>query len=134
MTNRERDYAALGIEYAEGIERADRVTVPSTGREVRRTKRGTWEAQPWNDNYWQEFNSLLDALRFATKPQPFAVTLARLRESAGLTLQDLGDAAGLSRQRVHQLETGAVKPTWAVVQALATALDVSTEVFRDPES
>jgi transcriptional regulator with XRE-family HTH domain len=63
----------------------------------------------------------------------FAVTLARLRESAGLTLQDLGDAAGLSRQRVHQLETGAVKPTWRVVQALATALDVSTEVFRDEE-
>jgi DNA-binding XRE family transcriptional regulator len=64
----------------------------------------------------------------------FGATLARLRESAGLTLQDLGEAAGLSRQRVHQLETWAVKPTWAVVQALATALDVSTEVFRDPES
>jgi DNA-binding XRE family transcriptional regulator len=64
----------------------------------------------------------------------FSSTLARLRESAGLTLQDLGDSAGLSRQRVHQFETGAVKPTWAVVQALATALDVSTEVFRDPES
>lgn len=63
----------------------------------------------------------------------FASTLARLREAAGLTLQDLGDAAGLSRQRVHQLETGDVKPTWAVVQALAVALGVSTEVFRDPE-
>ena len=63
----------------------------------------------------------------------FASTLARLRESAGLTLADLGDAAGLSRQAVHKLEAGEARPTWDTVQALATALGVSTEVFRDPE-
>jgi hypothetical protein len=68
MTNREREYAALGFEYAEGIELADRVNVPSTGREVRKTAKGTWEAQPWNDNYWKEFDDLLEALKFATRP------------------------------------------------------------------
>jgi DNA-binding XRE family transcriptional regulator len=131
MTERERQYAAIGFDYAEGIERADRVTVPTTGREVRKTKRGTWEAQPWNDNYWKEFADLLDALRFATKPSPFALALARLREEAGLSLADLGESAGLSRQRVHQLEAGTHRPSWAEVQALAAALDAPFEVFRD---
>lgn len=65
-------------------------------------------------------------------PAGFAPRLAALRESAGLSLADLGDAAGLSRQRVHQLEAGTHRPSWAEVQALAAALDVSTEVFRDP--
>jgi len=69
MTDRERQFAALGFEYAEGIDRAERVTVPSTGREVRKRKDGKWEAQPWNDNYWQSFGDLLDALRFATRPK-----------------------------------------------------------------
>lgn len=63
----------------------------------------------------------------------FAPTLARLRESAGLTLADLGDAAGLSRQRIHQLEAGTHRPSWAEVQAVATALGVSTDTFRDSE-
>lgn len=68
MTNRERDFAALGFEYAEGIDQAKVVIVPSTGREIRKTARGTWEAQPWNDNYWKEFDDLLKAARFATRP------------------------------------------------------------------
>lgn len=83
------------------------------------------------------FNALrlLGVLREAKADAPpggFPVTLARLRESATLTLADLGDAAGLSRQRVHQLEAGTHRPGWHEVQALADALDVSTEVFRDP--
>lgn len=67
------------------------------------------------------------------KQRSFAAIIKSLRESAALTLADLGDAAGLSRQRVHQLEAGTHRPSWAEVQALATALGVSTEVFRDPE-
>jgi hypothetical protein len=67
MTDRERAFAALGLEYAEGIDQAVRVTVPSTGREIRRVDRG-WEAQPWNDNYYRIFADLLDAIRFATPP------------------------------------------------------------------
>lgn len=62
----------------------------------------------------------------------FAAKLAALREAAGHTLADLGDAAGLSRQRVHQLEAGTHRPRWDEVQALATALGVSTDTFRDP--
>jgi hypothetical protein len=68
MTNRERDFANLGFEYAEGIDLAKVIIVPSTGREIRKTERGTWESQPWNDNYWTEFTDLLDAVRFATRP------------------------------------------------------------------
>lgn len=66
MTNREREFAAIGFEYAEGIDSATVVIVPTTGREIRKTPRGTWEAQPHNDNYWREFTDLLDAAKFAT--------------------------------------------------------------------
>lgn len=69
MTDREREFASLGLEYAEGIDRARRVTIPSTGREARKTDRGTWEVQPWNDNYWLEFDDLLDAVKAATPPK-----------------------------------------------------------------
>ena len=68
MTNRERQFTDLGFHYAEGIDNASVVTVPSTGREVRKNKRGKWEAQPHNDNYWKEFDDLLDALKFASRP------------------------------------------------------------------
>ena len=67
MTERERQFALLGFEYAEGIDAASVVIVPATGREIRRTANG-WEAQPWNDNYWRTFDDLLDAARFATPP------------------------------------------------------------------
>ena len=67
MTNREREFAALGMEYAEGIESAKAVHLPS-GRMVNRVARG-WESQPWNDNYWRTFCDLLDAIRFATRPE-----------------------------------------------------------------
>lgn len=70
MTERERELASLGIEYAEGIEYASAVTIPSTGREARRTERGTWESQPWNDNYWLEFDDIVDAIRHGTPPKP----------------------------------------------------------------
>ena len=74
MTNRERELATLGFEYAEGIESAKVVIVPSTGREIRKTARGTWECQPWNDNYWSEFTDFIEAARFASRPRdPIAV-------------------------------------------------------------
>jgi hypothetical protein len=63
MTNREREYAALGIEYAEGIEEARVVVIPQTGREVRKVDDDTWEVQPYEDNYWLQFDNLLDAIR-----------------------------------------------------------------------
>ena len=63
MTNREREFAKCELEYAEGIEQAATIRLPS-GREVRKV-RGKWEAQPHNDNYWKSFDDLLDAVKFA---------------------------------------------------------------------
>jgi len=58
MTAREREFAALGIENAEGIEQAAIVILPS-GRQVFRIADGRgrpcWEVQPWDDNYWLQF-------------------------------------------------------------------------------
>lgn len=70
MTERERQFCELGWEYCEGIDLAAVVIVPATGREIRKTARGTWECQPWNDNYWEEFEDLLEAARFASPPRP----------------------------------------------------------------
>ena len=69
MTNRERELASLGFEYAEGIERAfGPLVLPGSGREVRRTAYG-WEVQPWDDNYWVEFADVLDAIRAGTRAE-----------------------------------------------------------------
>ncbi len=46
MTNRERQFAALGFHYAEEIEQASMVIVPTTNRLIVKTPDG-WEAQPW---------------------------------------------------------------------------------------
>jgi hypothetical protein len=64
MTDRERQFAEAGIEYAEGIESAQVINLPS-GREIRKVK-GKWETQPANDNYWKVFDDLLDAVKFAS--------------------------------------------------------------------
>ena len=61
----------------------------------------------------------------------FAARLRRLRQEAGLTLQALADQAGMHRESVAQLERRRRKPTWASVLALADALGVSLEAFRD---
>ena len=63
MTDRERQYADLGYEYAEGIERASVVNLPS-GREVRKVGDNKWEVQPHNDNYWKSFDDLIEAIKF----------------------------------------------------------------------
>ena len=62
MTDREKQYADLGYEYAEGIERAKVVSLPS-GREVRRIGDSLWEVQPHNDNYWLKFDDLIKAIK-----------------------------------------------------------------------
>jgi DNA-binding XRE family transcriptional regulator len=64
-------------------------------------------------------------------PAPFPVRLRELRATAGLTVQELAESAGLTRQAVHNYESGARHPTWDAVQKLAAALGVSTDVFRD---
>lgn len=76
--------------------------------------------------------SMPDVDPLADVAADFGSLLKGYRESAAMTLADLGDAAGLSRQRVHQLEAGTHRPRWDEVQALADALGVSTDTFRDP--
>jgi DNA-binding XRE family transcriptional regulator len=49
---------------------------------------------------------------------PMAQKMQSVREESGLTISQIyGDT--FTRQRVRQSETGAVEPSWALVQALA---------------
>jgi transcriptional regulator with XRE-family HTH domain len=61
----------------------------------------------------------------------FASSLRRLRQEAGLTIQALADKAGMHLESVAQLERGRRRPTWESVLALADALGISVEAFRD---
>ena len=60
----------------------------------------------------------------------FARRLRELREQAGLTQQQLGERAGMHKLTVAKLEQGIREPSWATVQALADALGVSCDAFR----
>ena len=60
----------------------------------------------------------------------FSSRLRSLREAANLTITDLAESAGLSRQTIYNYENGVGEPTWAVVCKLAECLGVSTETFR----
>jgi transcriptional regulator with XRE-family HTH domain len=61
----------------------------------------------------------------------FAKRLKELREKAGLTQHQLGDRAGMHKLTVAKLEQGIREPSWATVQALADALSVGCDAFRD---
>lgn len=65
------------------------------------------------------------------KPKPFSARLRELREQADLSVAALAEKAGVTRESVRLYEAGARRPTWQAVQQLATALNVSTELFRD---
>jgi transcriptional regulator with XRE-family HTH domain len=60
----------------------------------------------------------------------FARRLKELREQAGLTQQQLAEKAGMHKLTVAKLEQGIREPSWATVQALADALGVNTDAFR----
>ncbi len=61
----------------------------------------------------------------------FAARLKALREQSGLSVAELADKVDISRESVRLYENGERRPTWDAVQALATALGVSTDTFRD---
>jgi transcriptional regulator with XRE-family HTH domain len=56
--------------------------------------------------------------------------IRELREQAGLTREQLGEAAGLSARAVQQWELGDREPGWFNMVALADALAVSCDAFR----
>ena len=60
----------------------------------------------------------------------FGGRLREMREAAGLTQVQLAQKAGLHPQGLIKLERGERKPAWETVIALATALDVSCDAFR----
>lgn len=59
----------------------------------------------------------------------FAGRLRELRESAGLTQQQLAERASMAWRTITHLESGDRKPSWETVLALSKALDVSCEAF-----
>jgi transcriptional regulator with XRE-family HTH domain len=60
----------------------------------------------------------------------FAGRLRELRGAAGLTQEQLAERAGVKRDAVARWERGNREPSWSNVVALADALAVSTEAFR----
>ncbi len=60
----------------------------------------------------------------------FAGRLRELRVGAGLTQDQLAEKAGVKRDAVARWERGTREPSWSNVVALADALGVSTEAFR----
>lgn len=65
-----------------------------------------------------------------TKPISFAVRLGELIAEADVSIADVAERSGLSRQLIHQLLNDEQRPKWATACALADALGVSTERFR----
>src|SRR5687768_12725726 len=71
----------------------------------------------------------IDGRRPSTRNRPVGQTLAdnllAARTIAGLTQQELADAAGVSRATVAQLETGDGDPRLSTIVHLAEALQIS---------
>lgn len=63
----------------------------------------------------------------------FASRLRTLREVAGLSVDDLARASGLSRQVLYRYEAGEREPGWNAVQAIARALGCTTDALRSDE-
>lgn len=63
----------------------------------------------------------------------FGRRLRALRDAAGMTQQELADAAGIHIITVSKLERGKIDPSWTVVLAVATALGVRPNDFEEDE-
>jgi transcriptional regulator with XRE-family HTH domain len=61
----------------------------------------------------------------------FAFRLKELRAQAGLTQRELAERAGMTEAGVRNLEQRRTGPTWESVVALAEALGVPTDAFRE---
>lgn len=66
-------------------------------------------------------------------PQPnpvFTLNLRIIKESRGLSAQDIADKAKLSLSFINHLLAGAKAPSWESVCQIADALSVSVGEFR----
>ena len=66
------------------------------------------------------------------QPEWFAGRLRELRESAGLSRQELADKAGLKVGGIRDLEQGLNGPTWATMLAICKVLGVDCTAFQTP--
>lgn len=61
----------------------------------------------------------------------FGRRLAALREAAGLSPAELSRRSGVFHGTISHFEAGLRSPSWVAVQALADALGVATDDFRE---
>ena len=54
----------------------------------------------------------------------FKDLIRQKRLMRGLTLTQLAERCGVSRQTISNIEHGRVQPTWATIRELAAALDI----------
>lgn len=57
----------------------------------------------------------------------FGLRIKQIRDSKGMTQEDLADAADLFRTYISRIETGMANPTLTVIHALANAMKVSVD-------
>jgi transcriptional regulator with XRE-family HTH domain len=57
----------------------------------------------------------------------FGLRVKELRDSKGMTQEDLADAADLFRTYISRIETGLANPTLTVIHALANAMNEPVE-------
>lgn len=65
------------------------------------------------------------------KPLTFGEKLALLIAETGLSVNGFCRQHELSQSSLQSYIAGTTRPTWDMVQKISTALNVSTEVFRD---
>lgn len=58
------------------------------------------------------------------EPQPLGKRIKKLRLKAGLKMIDLARVTGLAQSTISKVESGAMSPTYDVLQKLATGLDI----------
>jgi transcriptional regulator with XRE-family HTH domain len=63
----------------------------------------------------------------------FASRLRQLRETAGLTQEQLAERSGINLWTIRGYEQGRREPSWKGLLALANALGVAAEVFGESE-
>lgn len=66
------------------------------------------------------------------EPSYFARRLKEERERKGWSQRALAAAAGINHQMVSFIELGHCDPGWQTAVALADALGVSLDIFREP--
>jgi putative transcriptional regulator len=63
----------------------------------------------------------------------YANHLKELRQKASMSLQDLADCIGMSKQHVHQLEMVTANPTIKTAYSIAAVLDVPVTDIWTPQ-